>query len=104
MAKRTADEISADSGHHVDKQVARRSVQLFNLRANIQQHPHIENDMENAAVEEHGSYKSPRLRKVVRQRQGRAQALQNVAADSPKVEKAGETTSRHLKPALAHCH
>src|ERR1700720_862816 len=102
MSSETAQNVAGDPSEHVDKEKSRRAIQLFNLWANIHQHPHIENDMHQAAVKEHGHHKPPRLSDVIRQRKRRAEPLEHVAVDAAdSKQRENSPSTRRLKPVRA---
>ena len=49
-----AENETHDAGEGIEKQVARRAVNFFDHGPNIQQHHHVETDMDQTAVEKHG--------------------------------------------------
>src|ERR1700719_1038320 len=103
MSSETAQNVAGDTSEHVDKEKSRRTVQLFNLRANIHQHPHVENDMHQAAVEEHSHHEPPRLSDVIRQRKRCAEPLQHVAVDAAdSKQRENSASTRRLKPVRAN--
>ncbi len=58
-------------------------------------HPHIEKNVHQAAVQKTRRHQPPRLLNVVRQRQRRAHAHQNLAINSADAEKSAATPSTH---------
>ena len=103
MPHQTAKNVAADSGDNVDEQIARRSVKLFDLRANVHEHPHIEEDVQNAAVEKNGGDEPPGLDCVDGPGQRGAHAQQDLAVDAAKIQEAGQAAATRLKAGLAHC-
>src|SRR5580700_2153974 len=69
MPSEAAQKVARDSGKHVDEEKSSRAIQLFNLRPDIHQHPHVEDDVHQAAVKKYSHGKAPGLSNVVRQRQ-----------------------------------
>src|ERR1700728_5265719 len=103
MPHQTAKNVAADSGDNVDEQIARRSVKLFDLRANVHEHPNIEEDVENAAVEKNSGDEPPGLDCVDGPGQRGAHAQQDLAVDAAKIQEAGQAAATRLKAGLAHC-
>src|SRR6185369_16759523 len=50
---------SANGGKEVDDQHAAGAVEFLDLRAQVEQHPGVHEDMKDAAVEEAGRYQAP---------------------------------------------
>src|SRR3984957_10699582 len=103
MQHQTAENVAADSGDDVYKEIARRSVELFDLRADIHQHPHVEEDVQNTAVKENGGDEPPGLDEVDGPGQRGAHAQQDLAVDAAQIQEAGQTAATRLKTGLAHC-
>src|SRR5208282_3064492 len=57
----TAEDISTNSSNDVDEKIARRAVELFNLRPDVHQHPHVEDDMHHATMKKNSGHETPRL-------------------------------------------
>jgi hypothetical protein len=83
-----------------DEKKARRAVHLFDRRRDVHQHPHIEADVQQAGVEKDGRHEPPRLREIVRKRQGRAHAQQNMAVDAAEFKSAPSPPVGACKPPL----
>ena len=65
MSERAAEDVSADSGDNVNEEITSGTVEFLDLRANVHQHPHVETDVEDAAVKENGGDESPRLHQII---------------------------------------
>src|SRR5579863_1071360 len=103
MAKKAAQNIATDASNDIDEEKSRCPVNLFNLWPKVHQHPHIEHNVHQAAMEKHCHDKPPRLSKVVRKRERRAKSLQHVATNRTKTHQCRESaTARWLKTVCAN--
>jgi hypothetical protein len=101
IADTAAENISADSGCDIHEEVARRAVRLFNQRADVHQNPHVEDDVQDAAMKENRGDQPPRLGQVISQRKRLTKDQQDAAVDSTESEDAHKAGCRRNKATLA---
>src|SRR5580658_5466173 len=103
MANEAAQQISPDSSDNVNEKISRGAVHLLNLRAHIHQYPHVESDVQNAAVKKCSHNQPPRLEQIPRPWQRRAENCQNPTADCAEAhQRRKSSASRRLKSGSAN--
>lgn len=86
VTEESAKHVPADSGSNVNEQEARRAIQLFKNRAEIDEHPHVKTYVHEVRMQKTRSDETPRLTEVERQRKRCAEPLQNSAGNATDAE------------------
>src|SRR5580658_7694989 len=103
MANEAAQQISPDSSDNVNEKISRGAVHFLNLRTHVHQYPHVESDVQNAAVKKCSHDQSPRLEQISRRWQRRAENCQHPAVDRAEThQRRKSSASRRLKSASAN--